>query len=159
MSLEGLRNLMRIGTSSARKWWLLAGAFVVFLLLFGLVERFVGPGPSSSPRSQTEAAAPAGPTVRRLEDGAIEIRSDFFRRTTIRLGDKDEEKELFDCLSRGIEGSFGNGQAEGWSGREVRSETKRIQDRCLGSVTDLPTLPRSGTDLLSPRGDSPVGRQ
>ena len=74
------------------------------------------------------------PTVRRLDDGEVEIRHDMFHRSSFRPGSEEAEKALFDCLSRGIEESFGEGQAEGWTGRQVRDETKRIQDDCLQSV-------------------------
>jgi len=128
--------------SLTRKSWLLLGGFVAFLLVFGLLERFVGTAPSSSETTK-EAVAPEVPTVRRLDDGAIEIRHDLFRRSTIRLGDEEDEKALLDCISQGIEESFGDGQAEGWSGRQVRSETQRIRDHCMRSLLEVPVLPPS----------------
>ena len=79
--------------------------------------------------------------MRRLDDGEVEIRHDMFRRSSFRFGSEEAEKALFDCLSRGIEESFADGQAEGWSGRQVRSETKGIQDDCLQSPLELPVLP------------------
>lgn len=142
-------------SSSARKWWLLIGGIVVFVVAYSLLESLVGsePTPSgngSTPAEGADAApSPAPPQVTRLADGAIEIRHDFFRRTTIRLGNEDDEKALLDCLARGIEETFGDGTA-GWSRARVRRETQRIQDECMGlhgmPVPRLPPLP-------SPPGD------
>ena len=125
--------------SPARKWWLLVGGIVVFVVAFDLLERLVGPSPSASETAPAArgTASPAPPEVRRLEDGAIEIRHDFFRRSTIRLGDEDEQQVLFDCLRQGIERRFGEG-TEGWSRERVRRETQEIQDACLGAVHDFP---------------------
>ena len=119
---------------AARMRWLLLGSVAVFVVAFSLLESLVG-----TP-SDTEAAAgawsPAPPELRRLEDGQIEIRYDFFRRSSFRLGNKEEEKILFDCLAKGIEETFGEG-VHGWDRERVRSETQRIQNECVG----LPTLP------------------
>jgi hypothetical protein len=134
-------------SSSARNWWLLAGGFVVFVVAFGLLESLVRTEPTASkegstPGEETDAApSPAPPKLRRLEDGAIEIRHDFFRRSTIRLGSEDQEKALFDCLAQGIEQTFGDGTA-GWSRERVRRETQRIQDECLAPFHDMPVPPR-----------------
>ena len=137
----------RKGSSSARKWWLLIGTIVVFVVAFDLLEKLVRPEPTPSGEGSTvaegagAAASPAPPRLRRLDDGAIEIRHDFFRRSTIRLGDEDDEKALFDCLAQGIEQTFGEG-TEGWTRERVRSETQRIQDECLGSTHGIPVPPR-----------------
>jgi hypothetical protein len=134
-------------SSSARNWWLLAGGFVVFVVAFGLLESLVRTEPTASKEGSTPdedaaaASSPAPPTLRRLDDGAIEIRHDFFRRSTIRLGTEDQEQALFDCLAQGIEQTFGDG-TEGWSRERVRRETQRIQDDCLSSFLDLPAPPR-----------------
>lgn len=130
-------------SSSARKWWLLAAALVAFVVVFDLLERLTRtePGPSvdgSSPVEDAGAArGPAPPEVLRLEDGAIEIRHDFFRRSTIRLEDEEDSDALFDCLTLGIEQTFGDGTA-GWSHGDVMRETRRIQDACLGESMNLP---------------------
>jgi hypothetical protein len=133
-------------SSAARKWWLLIGGIVVFVVAFSLLESLVRtePAPSaegSTPAGDPDAApSPPPPELRRLDDGAIEIRHDFFRRSTIRLGNEDDEKALFDCLAQGIEQTFADGTA-GWDRARVRRETQRIQDACLG-LQDIPTLPR-----------------
>ena len=128
-------------SSSARNWWLLIGGVVVFVLGFSLLESLVGTEPTGSTPAQDAAAptSPAAPEVRRLDDGAIEIRHDFFRRSTIRLDDEDEEQALFDCLTQGIEESFADG-TEGWDRERVRDETRRIQNECLG-LQDIPVPP------------------
>jgi hypothetical protein len=134
-------------SSSARKWWLLAGGFVVFVVAFGLLESLVRTEPTPSEGGSTPAGgavaalSPAPPLLRRLDDGAIEIRHDFFRRSTIRLSNEDDEQALFDCLAQGIEQTFGDG-IEGWNRERVRRETERIQDECLGSFHDIPRPPR-----------------
>jgi hypothetical protein len=127
--------------SPSRKWWLLIGGIVVFVVAFDLLERFV-PSEAGSAASEDAvvASGPAPPVVRRLDDGAIEIRHDFFRHSTIRLEDENDEIALFDCLAEGIERTFGEGTA-GWTRTRVRSETQRIQDECLGSNRDLPVPP------------------
>ena len=131
-------------SSSARKWWLLVGAVVAFVVLFQLLGNLVGTGSTRLDDRSTTAdgsdpapRSPAPPELRRLEDGAIEIRHDFFRRSTIRLGNQKDEQALFDCLTRGIEESFGGGTA-GWDRRRVRRETQRIQDECLGPAHAIP---------------------
>ena len=130
-------------STSARKWWLLVAGIVVIVVTLDLLESLVGTAPTPSeegaaPKVGVVAAlSPAPPEVHRLDDGGIEIRHDFFRRTTIRLGNEDEEQALFDCLAQGIETTFGDG-TEGWSRQRVRSETQHIQDKCLGSFLDLP---------------------
>lgn len=120
--------------SASRKRWTLIGGVVVFVVAFSLVESLVGTEPTSEEGSTStqDPSAPALPEVRRLEDGEIEIRLDFFRRSSIRLGDKDEEQILFDCLTQGIEQTFGEGAPEGWDGKRVREETQRIQNECMG---------------------------
>jgi hypothetical protein len=145
MDPEGKRS------SSARDWWLLIGGIVAFVVAFSVLESVVRtePTPSeegSAPAENADAApSPTPPRLRRLEDGAIEIRHDFFRRSTIRLGDEKDEKALFDCLSQGIEQTFGDGTA-GWDRGRVRRETQRIQDECMGlhGMPALPRLPRPG---------------
>jgi len=125
----------------ARKWWLLIGGIVAFVVAFDLLERLV---PSNEGPAAAEDAAlvssPAPPELRRLDDGAIEIRHDFFRHSTIRLSNEDDSQALFDCLAEGIEQTFGEGTA-GWTRARVRSETQRVQDACLGSNLDLPVPP------------------
>jgi len=129
-------------SSSARKWWLLIGGIVVFVVAFDLLERlFPSEERSASAEGSVSASSPAPPVLRRLDDGAIEIRHDFFRHSTIRLGDEDDEEALYDCLAQGIEQAFGEGTA-GWTRARVRSETERIQNECLGSFHDLPVPPR-----------------
>jgi hypothetical protein len=130
-------------SSSARAWWLLIGGFVVFVVSFSVLEKLVRPEPTASetPAAGADVApAPPPPQLRRLDGGGIEIRHDFFRRSTIRLGNEDDEKALFDCLARGIDQSFEDG-TEGWDRSRVRRETQRIQDECLGRH-DLPVPPR-----------------
>ena len=129
-------------SSSTRKWWLLVGGIVVFVVAFSLLESLVRTEPTPSEKGSMPAAAPspAPPELRRLDDGAIEIRHDFFRRSTIRLGNEDKEKALFDCLTQGIEQTFGDGTV-GWDRGRVRRETQRIRDECLG-LHDIPIPPR-----------------
>ena len=143
MDAEGERS------STARAWWMLIGGIVVFVVSFSVLEKLVLPEPadSESPGAGADVApAPRPPELRRLEGGGIEIRHDFFRRSTIRLGNEDDERALFDCLTRGFERSFGDG-TEGWGRRRVRRETQRIQDECL-DLQDIPVQPR----LPRPRG-------
>ena len=130
------------GKSSARTWWLFVGALVVFVVGFTLLERLVrgDADPATSAEKGGDAASPARPEVRRLEDGAVEIRHDFFRRTTIRLGDEEAGQALFDCLEQGFDEAFAEG-TEGWTGARVRRETRRVQDACMGSH-GVPTVPR-----------------
>ncbi len=133
--------------SSTRKMWLLIGGIVVFVVVFDLLEKFISSEPtpprdgSTPEKGANIVQPPALPELRRLDDGAIEIRHDFFRRSTIRLGNKDEQDALFDCLAHGIEQTFGEG-TEGWRRARVRRETQRIQDECMGSSLDMPVLPR-----------------
>jgi hypothetical protein len=140
MDLESERS------SSARKWWLLVGGIVVFIAAFNLLESLVRTEPTPSKEGSTTAedadAAPwlAPPELRRLDDGAIEIRHDFFRRTTIRLDSEEDKKTLFDCLAQGIEQTFGDG-TEGWNRARVRRETQRIQGECMGPLHDMPVPP------------------
>ena len=130
-------------TSSARKWWLLIGGIVVFVVGFSLLERLVRTESTPSERGSAEDAdaawSPAPPELRRLDDGGIEIRHDFFRRTTFRLGNEDDAQALFECLEQRIEETFGD--TEGWDRGRVRSETQRIQDECM-SLSDIPVAPR-----------------
>ena len=130
-------------SSSARKGWLLIGGIVAFLATYSLIESLVRTEPTPSPAAA--APSPSPPELRRLEDGAIEIRHDFFRRSTIRLGNRDDEKVLFDCLAQGIEQTFGDG-TEGWDRARVLRETQRIQDECMGlhrkPVPPRPPQPR-----------------
>ncbi len=131
-------------SSSARKWGLLIGGIVVFVVAFGLLESLVRPEPTpgSTAADDTNAAAsPAPPELRMLDDGAIEIRHDFFRRSTIRLGNKEDEQALYDCLAQGIEQTFADG-TEGWNRARVRDEAYRIQDECMSSLSDIPVPPR-----------------
>lgn len=134
-------------SSSTRTWLLLVGGIVLLIVGFDLVERLVRtePTPSADGSAAEEDAAagatPGLPELRRLEDGGIEIRHDFFRRSTIRLGTEDDQNALFDCLTRGIEQTFGAG-TEDWGHGRVRDETQRILDECLGSFHDVPVPPR-----------------
>lgn len=118
--------------SSARKWWLLIGGIVVFVVGFSLIENLVRkePRPSVSAEDTADVFSHAAPRLRRLDDGAIEIRHDLFRHTTIRLEDEEAGQALFDCLAQGIERTFGDG-VEGWDGERIRRETRRIQDECM----------------------------
>jgi len=140
-------------SSSARKWWLLIGAFVIFLVAFDLVERLVRtestPSEEGSPAAEGAFGARpnTAPELRLLKDGGIEIRHDFFRRTTIRVQSEERRKALFDCLTQGIEETFGGG-TEGWDRQRVRRDTERIQDECMGSLHDPPVPP-----LVPPRED------
>ena len=132
------------GPSSARKWWLLIGGIVVFVVAFGLLESLVRPEPTPGSTSAIDASAadsPAPPELRMLDDGAIEIRHDFFHRSTIRLGSEEDEKALFDCLAQGIEQTFADG-TEDWNHERVRQEARRIQDECLSSLHDISVPPR-----------------
>ena len=131
------------------KWGLLLGGIVVFVVAISLLETLVRtePTPSENGSAIADAArSPAPPELRRLDDGAIEIRHDFFHRSTIRLGNEEEERALFDCLAQGLEQKFGDG-TEGWDHAGVRHETKLIQDQCLGlhrQEADLPLPDRNG---------------
>jgi hypothetical protein len=133
-------------SSSARKWWLLIGGIVVFVVVFTLLESLVRTDSTPSadgPTSTGNAAAvgsPLRPELRRLDDGAIEIRHDFFRRATIRLDTEEEDNALFDCLSQGIEQTFGEG-TEDWDRARVWRETQRIQNECMG-LPGIPAPPR-----------------
>lgn len=126
---------------SGRGWWLPVGAFVGYLVVISLLERVV-PGGKGSTSGQGAAAvsAPAPPELVRLDDGAIEIRHDLFRRSTIRMGNEEDTGALYECLRQGFDEAFGTG-TEGWTSARVRSETKRAQDKCLAGKIDLPTLP------------------
>ena len=136
MDPEGKRS------PSARKMWLLIGGVVVFFVAFDWLESLIRTEPTPSETEDADAAAsPAPPELRRLDDGSIEIRHDFFRRTRIDLGNEEKEKALFDCLAQGIEETFGDG-TEGWNRGRVRRETQRIQDECLGSWHNVPIPPR-----------------
>ena len=131
-------------SSSARKWCLLIGGIVVFVVAFGLLESLVRPEPtpgSTSAEDARAAVSPAPPELRMLDDGEIEIRHDFFRRSSFRLGNEEDGKALFDCLAQGIELTFADG-TEGWSRERVRHETQRIQDECMSSLHDTPVPPR-----------------
>ena len=133
--------------ASTRRWWLFLGGIVAFVVAFQLIESVFLTDPSGSEEgaAPTEGAggapSPAPPEVRRLDNGAVEIRHDFFRRTTVRLGNDDDAKALFDCLTQGVEQTFGDG-SESWSGSRKRRETNRIQDECMGLVVDLPVPPQ-----------------
>lgn len=130
--------------SETRKWWLLAGGFVVFLVAFQLLEDVISPEPSQEADAEaapSPAPSPSPPELRRTDDGAIEIRHDLFRQTTIRLGDEEDSKALFDCLEQGFEQAFGEG-TEGWTRDQVKREAERIQNACLGSAHGLPVPPR-----------------
>jgi hypothetical protein len=133
-------------SSSARKWWLLMGGIAAFVVAFSLLESLVRTESTTSEEGSTPAPtaaaapSPPPPRLRRLDDGAIEIRHDFFRRTTIRLGNEDDATALFDCLAQGIEETFADG-TEGWGRGRVKHETQRIQDECMG-LPDVPVLPR-----------------
>jgi len=131
---------------SARKWWLLIGGAVVLLSGLSLLEDLVReePQPSASAEDTRGLFSSATPQLRRLDDGAIEIRHDFFRRTTIRLGDEDAERALFDCLVQGIKQTFGGG-VEDWDRESIRSETLRIQGECLSSLDVAVPAPPSPT--------------
>jgi hypothetical protein len=129
-------------TSSARGWWLLLGGFVVFVVLFSLLERLVGSESSVPTVEQGTGAAtsPALPVVRMPEDGGVEIRHDLLRRTRIRLESEEKDRALFDCLTRGLEETFASG-TEGWDPQKVRDETRRVQEECMGAQ-GVPVPPR-----------------
>ncbi len=96
-------------SSSARKRWLLIGGVVVFVVAFSLLESLFSTEPTTPAEDAGAATSPRPPELRRLDNGEIEIRHDFFRRSTFRMGDEDEEKALFDCLGQGIEETFCEG--------------------------------------------------
>ena len=131
-----------MSSSSARNWWLLIGGVFVFVVAFSLLESLVRRDPTGSTPEQDTAAltSPAPPEVLRPHDGGVEIRHDFFRRTTYRLESEDEEQALFDCLTQRVEQTFATG-TEGWDHERVRDETRRIQDQCMESQ-DIPVPPR-----------------
>ena len=122
----------RRSPSSTRGWWLLIGGAVVVVVGLGWIEKRVRH--ESTPATQEETTrrlfSTAPPEVRRLDDGAIEIRHDYFRRTTIRLDNEQAAQALFECLEQGIERSFGDGIEE-WDGERVRGETRRVLDECM----------------------------
>ena len=130
---------------ASRGWWCLAGGVIVFVVAFSLLERLArdeSTGSPSGPTASGEAeAGPPPPELIKRDDGGVEIRHDFFRRTTIRLSNEEDGKALFDCLTRSIEQTFGDG-TEGWSRRRVRRETQRIQEACMASFHGLPVPPR-----------------
>lgn len=120
-------------SSTVRLRWLLVAMIVVFLVGFTLMENLVReePEPRSAPvETAGDLFSPEAPVVHRLDDGAIEIRHDLFRRTTIRLKDEDDQQALFDCLSGSIEQTFGAG-VEGWEGATIRHETRRMVHECM----------------------------
>lgn len=120
----------------ARKgWWLLICAVVVYLAGFSLLEKITPAG--KGPAGGNAASAPAPPQLRRLDDGAIDVRQGFFHHLTIRTGSDEEDEALFQCLKQGFDEAFGNG-TEGMTAAQVRSETERIENSC----TDLPGIPR-----------------
>jgi hypothetical protein len=124
-------------SSSTRKWWLLIGGIVVLIVAFDYLERLVRKEPLPSSVSDVDArTSPAPPQLRRLDDGAIEIRHDIFQRTTIRMDDEDAAEALFECLSQGINVTFGNG-TEGLDRGHIRSETQRILKEC-GGMPEVP---------------------
>jgi hypothetical protein len=136
-------------SSRLRGWWIPIGGLVVLVSSFSLLEKLVGPEPTASATGSDGAdvaPGPKPPEIVRLEGGGIEIRHDFFRRTTIRLDSEEKEQVLFDCLTQGIERRFAGG-TRGWSRARVRDETRRIQDECLGphgmlaSPPGVPTPP------------------
>jgi hypothetical protein len=108
--------------------------------LFSLLERLAGTPSSVSTLEPGAPTSPALPEVRMPEDGGVEIRHDFFRRTTIRLGSEEEDGALFECLTRGLEESFAAG-TEGWGAQRVRDETRRVQEACMGA-RGIPVPPR-----------------
>jgi len=136
-----------------RKWWLLIGAILVYLLAFDWLERLVRNEPASSEQNPGAAqriatSSPRRPEVRRLDDGAVEIRHDFFRRTTIRLGDEDSQDTLFNCLEKGFEERF-VGRTEDWDGERVRRETRTVRNACLGEAKEG-SAPPSESDITPP---------
>jgi hypothetical protein len=134
-------------SSSARKWWLLIGGVVVFVVAIDLLESLLRTESTpaengSTPAGETDAAtSPARPELRVQDDGAIEIRHGFFQRSTIRVGNDKDQEELLDCLTRGIEQMSEDG-IEGWDRERVRQETRQIQDECLAVLRDVPVPPR-----------------
>jgi hypothetical protein len=129
---------MNAGSPSTRRWWLLAGGLVVAVALLTALEKLVGTPPTPSETRTTEEGAPQVPSVRRLDDGAVEIRDDPFHRTRIRLGSDAEEQALYDCLSSGFESAFGDGRADGLGRDKVRAETRRIRERCMEALAPPP---------------------
>jgi len=88
-------------SSSTRSWWYLALGAVVFVVGFGAIESLVRRDPGASDADSTSAVAADAasyPLVRLIDGGGVEIRHDFFRRTTVRLQDRSEEQALHDCL-------------------------------------------------------------
>jgi len=126
--------------SSTRGWWLLAAAVVAFLVLFDLLDRLTGSeAPVDTATDASAASVPTPPEVVRLEGGGVEIRHDLFRRTTIRLGDDEKERELHDCLVRGLDEAFTGASAE-WGRWRVEREVQQVQQACLQG-TGAPTVP------------------
>jgi len=124
-------------SSSARTWWLLIGGIVVLFVAFDWLERAVREEPPPSSVSEVDArTTPAPPQLSRLDDGAIEIRHDFFRRTTIHMSDDSASQALYDCLSSRINETFGNG-TEGWDDEGIREETQRFLNEC-GDIPEIP---------------------
>jgi hypothetical protein len=145
---------------SKRKWWLLIGGGVLlYAVVFTLIENLVESESPTAADGSTPAtgagSSPALPEVGRRDDGAVEIRHDFFRRTTIRLETEEEEQALFECLEREIEQAFGDG-TQGLSGRQIRDETRLLQDRCMGlrGVPPVPDPP--GSQGQSRGGQGPL---
>ena len=91
-------------SSRVRRWWLLFGAIVVLIVTFDLLENLVGTGSSATNPDVADASPPGLPIVRRADDGAIEIRHDFFHRSRTRTGSEARDGD----------------DAEGWTPRRVR---------------------------------------
>jgi hypothetical protein len=134
------------GRVTARKVWLLIGAVVVFVLAFDAIERLARPDREPPEGAARNGAAEGGgraaqlPEIVRLEGGGVEIRLDFFRRTTIRLDSEEAEDALADCLERGIAETFGEG-TEDWPALRIRREMRRIRNGCTAGMIDLPPVP------------------
>ena len=126
--------------STARKWWLLLGGIVVFVVSLTLLENLFStdPSPSEKPSAPPEQTAPPSPPeLRWTDDGAIELSEKPFRPSTIRLQNDEKKQELFNCLEQRIEETFGNG-TEGWDRVGVWRETQRIKAECMDSLRDIP---------------------
>ena len=119
-------------SSSNRRWWLFAGGLLVAVVVLTALERLVGTPPAAT--AATDDRAREWPAVRRLEDGAIEIREGRFGRTTIRLDSEAEQRALFECVASGFDRAFGGGRASGLGHGEIRAEAGRIRERCMRFV-------------------------
>ncbi|MCP3978205.1 MAG: hypothetical protein GY716_02580 [bacterium] len=137
-------------SSSRRNWLLLLGAAILFVVAFGLLERVVAPRPvpgvTASGTDDTQANAPAPPTVQRRNDGGVDIRHGFFHRTTIRMGSPEDDDALYECVKRAFDEAFGDGTA-GRTRAQLKAETERVQDECIATFRPPRPEPPPPPDL------------